>query len=492
MKAKRFSSIAKRKSVTLWAENSRVITRPYIPGGDDRITNVVNRVMGLSESEVDTLLEEVLADFSSRHRHFEESLEKHYLNIAHCVPDKDTLTKNRRLLMGAYFSCEYSIEAAALFNPSIVLHPNQDDLNLSEGGVRFIMSFRATGEGHISSIEFWSGKIDSTGNIIFDPLSNFVETPELQTENTYKKRNFGMKLSEMGASDKVLEKLFSELDDEFTFEHLENKIAAMQLAPGRDSVSEARVIDMAMWLARSNYEIKFRDDHRISERVIFPASDNERKGIEDARFVRFVDGSDVIYYATYTAYDGFTILPQLIKTKDFVTFKINTLNGAAVHNKGMALFPRKVGGKYAMLSRQDGENNHIMFSDNIYFWHESHIFQTPTRPWEFVQIGNCGSPIETSDGWLLLTHGVGAMRKYCIGVELLDLDDPTKVIGRLDEPIIVPTDGEREGYVPNVVYSCGGMLHNGELIIPYAVADQRTSIATFSVSEVLSLMTRPE
>ena len=492
MKAKAFSFIAKRKTVTLWAENSRVITRPYIPGGEDRIKNVVNRVMGLSEDEVDALLGEVLRDFSGRHRRFEESLEKHFRNIQHCVPDIDSLSKERRLLLGAYFTCEYSIEAAALFNPSIVLHPNQDDLNLSEGSVRFIMSFRATGEGHISSIEFWSGKIDNAGNILFDPLSNFVETPELQTENTYKKKNFRLKLNEMGASEDVLEKLLSELNDAFTFEQLEEKVTDLRIAPDLFSVNDSHTIDMALWLARSNYEIKFQGDHRISERVIFPASDNESKGIEDARFVRFVDGEDVTYYATYTAYDGFVILPQLIMTKDFVTFKVNTLYGEAVQNKGMALFPKKIGGKYAMLSRQDGENNHIMFSDNIYFWPESQIFQTPTRPWEFVQIGNCGSPIETSEGWLLLTHGVGAMRKYSIGVELLDLDDPTKVIGRLDEPVLVPTEGEREGYVPNVVYSCGGMLHNDELIIPYAVADQRTSIATFSVSEIISLMSRPE
>lgn len=492
MKAKTFSSIIKRKSVTLWAENSRVITRPYIPGADDRIKNVVNRVLGLGDEEVEALLGHVLRDFSGRHRRFEESLEKHFLNIAHCVPNKDTLTKERRLLLGAYFTCEYSVEAAALFNPSIVLHPDQKDLNLLEGSVRFIMSFRATGEGHISSIEFWSGKIDNAGNILFDPLSNYVETPDLQIDKKYNKHNFGLKLSEMGVSDDVTSHLLSGLDDEFTFEHLEGKIEEIRSTPGFGSDRENFSIDMAMWLARSNYEIKFRGDHRISERVIFPASENESKGIEDARFVRFTDGDEVTYYATYTAYDGFVILPQIIMTKDFVTFKISTLNGKAIQNKGMALFPRKIGDKYVMLSRQDGENNHIMFSENIYFWQESEIFQTPTRPWEFIQTGNCGSPIETSEGWLLLTHGVGAMRSYCIGVELLDLDDPTKVIGRLDEPILAPTDGERDGYVPNVVYSCGGMIHNDELIIPYAIADQRTSIATFSIAEILSVMSRPE
>ena len=292
----------------------------------------------------------------------------------------------------------------------------------------------------------------------------------------------------MGVTDEGTSQVLGGLGDKFTIELLQERIAEIQSTPGSDPNQESFAIDMAMWLARSNYEIKFQGDHRISERVIFPASENERKGIEDARFVRFTDGDDVRYYATYTAYDGFVILPQIIMTKDFITFKISTLNGKAIQNKGMALFPRKISDKYVMLSRQDGENNHIMFSENVYFWQESEIFQTPTRPWEFIQIGNCGSPIETTEGWLLLTHGVGAMRKYSIGIELLDLNDPSRIIGRLDEPILAPTDGEREGYVPNVVYSCGSMIHNDELVIPFAIADQKTSVATISVPEVLSLM----
>lgn len=489
MKTKTFSPVAKRKSVTRWAENSRVITRPNIPGPDHRTKNVVKKVLRLSEDEVKALLEQVLRDFSGRHRRFEDALEKNYLKIEHCVPNKDSITKEMRLLLGSYFTCEYSIEAAALFNPSIVLHPDQKDL--PEGSVRFIMSFRAVGEGHISSIEFWSGKIDSEGNIMFDPISSYVETPELQKGKTYNKHHFSLDLSEMGVTDEGTSQVLGGLGDKFTIELLQERIAEIQSTPGSDPNQESFAIEMAMWLARSNYEIKFQGDHCISERVIFPASENERNGIEDARFVRFTDGDDVRYYATYTAYDGFVILPQIIMTKDFITFKISTLNGKAIQNKGMALFPRKIGDKYVMLSRQDGENNHIMFSENVYRWQESEIFQTPTRPWEIIQIGNCGSPIETTEGWLLLTHGVGAMRKYGIGIELLDLDDPTRVIGRLDEPILVPTDGEREGYVPNVVYSCGALIHNDELIIPYAIADQRTSIATFSVPEILSLMDRP-
>ena len=484
---KRPLSLAKRKSITIQADNSRVITKPFIPGPDHRIKEVVNRVLGLSDEEVETLLQQVLWDFSGRHRHFKETLINNYKKIKHCVPSSDSITMETRLLLGSYFTCEYSVEAAALFNPSIVLHPNQKEL--PEGSVRFIMSFRATGEGHISSIEFRSGKIDSEGNMDLDPISNYVETPELCQYKLYDKHLFGLKLTEMTASNEVTSHMLGELGEVFTFDQLQGKIAKLQSASDFDPDHKRDAIDMAMWLARSNYEIKFRYDRRISERVIFPVSENESKGIEDARFVHFTDDDDsVTYYATYTAYNGFVILPQLITTKDFITFKVNTLNGKAVQNKGMALFPRKIDGKYVMLSRQDGVNNHIMFSENIHFWQESEIIQTPTHPWEFIQIGNCGSPIETDEGWLLLTHGVGAMRKYSIGIELLDLNDPSRMIGRLDEPILVPTDGEREGYVPNVVYSCGAMIHNDELVIPFAIADQRTSVAMISIPEVLSLM----
>ena len=479
--------VAKRRPSTFRAEKSRVITRSYIPGPDHRVRKVINRVMRLSGEEITTLLEEVLQDFSDRHRNFKEILERNYLKIEHCVPDNGAITLEMRLLIGAYFTCEYSVEAAALFNPSIVLHPDQKEH--PEGSVRFIMSFRATGEGHISSIEFRSGQIDKDGSILFDPISNYVETPELHEDKLYYKHLFGLKLTEMVATNEATSHLLGGLGDEFTYDQIMASVAELESRTDFDQTHKKDAIEMAMWLAKSNYEVKFHPDHRISERVIFPVSENESRGIEDARFVRFTDDDgSVIYYATYTAYNGFVILPQLITTKDFVTFKINTLNGKAVQNKGMALFPRKIGGKYVMLSRQDGENNHIMFSENINFWQESEIFQTPTRPWEFVQIGNCGSPIETSEGWLLLTHGVGPMRKYSMGIELLDLDDPSRIIGRLDEPILVPTSEEREGYVPNVVYSCGAIIHNNELIIPYAIADQRTSIATVSVPDLLSLM----
>jgi predicted GH43/DUF377 family glycosyl hydrolase len=248
-------------------------------------------------------------------------------------------------------------------------------------------------------------------------------------------------------------------------------------------------IEKIYWLAKSNYELKFRSDHRISERVIFPVSENESRGIEDARFVRFIeDDGEINYYATYTAYNGFNILPQLLETRDFLHFKIRTLNGVAVQNKGMALFPRRIGGKYMMISRQDGENMYIMASDNLHFWHEAELLQVPKYPWEFVQIGNCGSPLETDEGWILLTHGVGAMRRYCIGAYLLDREDPTKVIGHLPEPLLSPTEEEREGYVPNVLYTCGATIHNDEVIIPYSMSDTASGIAVVPVKQLLACL----
>jgi predicted GH43/DUF377 family glycosyl hydrolase len=250
-----------------------------------------------------------------------------------------------------------------------------------------------------------------------------------------------------------------------------------------------QTINNINWLANSNYKIKFDEKSKISERVIFPVSENESRGIEDARFVKFFDDNgETRYYATYTAYNGVCILPHLLETKDFLNFDIITLNGKAVQNKGMALFPRKINGKFVMLSRQDGENNYIMFSEHLHFWNEAKIIQEPVMPWEFVQVGNCGSPLEINEGWLVLTHGVGSMRQYSIGVVLLDLEDPSKIIARLEEPLLIPTEEEREGYVPNVVYSCGSLIHNNMLIIPYAMSDITSGIASVEVKDLVACM----
>jgi predicted GH43/DUF377 family glycosyl hydrolase len=481
--------LARRKPIVMNANIGRVITRPYLPSSEDRIRKVIKRVLSLDESEACTLLETVLHEFSHRHRYFRESLERNFERVAGFVPDVDQVSKQRRLLIGTYFTAEYSVEAAALFNPSIVQVANQE--TDPEGARRFVMSFRAIGEGHISSIEFRGGIIDSNNDIFFDALSNYVEAPEIHSNPSYDQCLFRLKLQEMGASNAVTHQLLNRLPDNFTFNDLQGKIAEIQNNGQFLSQQKADAIDMAMWLAQSNYEILFRKDHPISERVIFPVSESERKGIEDARFVRFVDNDGTVtYYATYTAYNGETILPQLIETCDFLSFKVITLNGAQVQGKGMALFPRKVRGKYVMLSRQDGENNAIMFSDNLHFWQQAQILQAPEFPYEFIQMGNGGSPIETPEGWLVITHGVGPMRTYSLGIQLLDLEDPTRVISRLDEPILVPNAHEREGYVPNVVYSCGALIHQDELIIPYASGDQRCSIATLQVPQLMARLTR--
>jgi predicted GH43/DUF377 family glycosyl hydrolase len=382
---------------------------------------------------------------------------------------------------------EYSIESAALFNPSIIPHPDQS--HLDTGSLRFIMSFRAVGEGHISSLVFRGGCLDQDNTIIFDPISEYVETPELHVDPTYDRHLFQLKLREMDACNEITAYLLDRLPESFAYNELKENIGALTSQPVFSEARQNETFEVMYWLSNSNYEMSFRPDHRISERVIFPVSENESRGIEDARLVRFVDDNgEVTYYATYTAYNGFNILPQLIETKDFIKFNVLTLNGKAVQNKGMALFPRKIRGRYVMLARQDGENNHIMFSDNIHFWQESRIIQEPTRPWEFVQIGNCGSPLETPEGWLVLTHGVGPMREYCIGAMLLDLDNPARIIARLEEPLLAPREEEREGYVPNVVYTCGAIIHNDELVIPYAMSDVMSGIATVRVSDLINSM----
>ena len=477
----------KRKKKKIQGDPSRVITRLHIPGGAHRIRKIIQRITDLPDMDAEKLLEEIMLDFSERHKDIRTVFEQHLNAVKDYVPRDAMLNDVQRALIGAYFTMEYSIESAALFNPSIVLHPDQGDLD--EGSLRFIMSLRATGEFHVSSIVFRSGILDRHNTFLFDPISDFVETPDLRFDPVYKRNPFQRKLNEMGAGNEITAHILNQLPEDFTYNDLLEKIGILRAKPLFSEASQNRTFKIICWLADSNYEVVFHSDHRISERVIFPVSKNESRGIEDARFVQFFDDNgEVVYYATYTAYNGITILPQLIETKDFITFNVLTLNGEAVQNKGMALFPRKIDGRYAMLSRQDGENNHIMFSDNIHFWQKSQIIQEPEHPWEFIQIGNCGSPLETNEGWIVLTHGVGPMRQYCIGAMLLDLENPTKIIARLDEPLLAPHEKEREGYVPNVVYSCGALIHNNELIIPYAMSDINSGIAAVEVRELINCM----
>ena len=488
MQAKNHQGLkVKRKANKIVGNTSRVITRLHLPHDRYRISKIIQRIMSLSETAAKNLITQIMIDFSGRHEDIGHIFERHLNEVKDYLPRDTMLSDVQRALIGAYFTKEYSIESAALFNPSIVPHPDQS--HLKEGSLRFIMSLRATGEGHVSSIVFRSGVLDRRNTLLFDPISDFVETPDLQLDPVYKRNPFQLKLNEMEASNEITAYILNQLPEDFTYNQLIEKIGVLRAKPQFSETIQNRTFEIIRWLADSNYEVGFHPDHRISERVIFPVSKNESEGIEDARFVQFFnDNGEVVYFATYTAYNGITILPQFIETKDFIKFNILTLNGKAVQNKGMALFPRKIGGRYAMLSRQDGENNHIMFSDNIHFWQESQIIQEPQYPWEFVQIGNCGSPLETDKGWIVLTHGVGPMRQYCIGAMLLDLENPTKIIARLDEPLLAPHGKEREGYVPNVVYSCGAIIHNNELVIPYAMSDINSGIATVEVNELLNCM----
>lgn len=477
-----------RHEITLLPENARVIIRPFISADVQRVVTIIGRALALTEEEVAQELQAVHEEFDARHYDIEAPFMDNFQRVRGHIFTERTLSRERQLLIGALFSGEYALEAAALFNPSIVPHPDQT--GVPEGGLRFIMSLRATGEGHISSIEFRDGAIAPDGQISFAPVSRYVAVPQVVLNPSYRKKRFLIKLHEMGFDNDCTNSVMTPLADQFTRSELGvavERIRGETLPSAQDC---KRTLECIQWLADSNYELLFSPKLALSERIIFPVSDNESNGIEDARFVRFTDDDgSVTYCATYTAYNGRAILPQFIETEDFLHFRVLTLNGNAVQNKGMALFPRRIGGRYAMLSRQDDENLFIMFSDNSHYWNDPQILLRPAEAWEAVKVGNCGSPIETEAGWLVITHGVGAMRKYCIGAVLLDLNDPTKVIGRLREPLLSPEGNEREGYVPNVVYSCGSLLHGSQLILPYAMSDKATSVASISVETILAALT---
>ena len=477
----------KRTNVILHPDRARVLARPFYPTTDERARRICSQVMALSEEEVHAVLAQVQTEFGERHLKTREFLRMRFIQIQSWFLAGQKLSEERALLIGAYFTHEYSFEAAALFNPSIVPHPDQSDL--PPGSLRFVLSLRATGEGHISSITFRTGFVDATNNITINKPTRYNLEPEQVPSESYEKALFGRKLQELGLAGDFSQQVLQGLKDLFTLDELFASIHTVKiqlLARGEEREAAARKI---LTLAQSNYEVQFPPDSRLSERVLFPVTPSQSNGIEDARFVLFHnDDGTQMYYATYTAYDGKLILPQFIETPDFLHFQFITLNGPAVQNKGMALFPRKIKGRYVMLGRQDAETIYVMFSDELHFWNTTQPVLKPKFPWEFIQLGNCGSPIETEAGWLVLSHGVGPMRKYCIGAFLLDRDDPTKVLGRLREPLIKPDENEREGYVPNVVYSCGSLVHGRQLIIPYAMSDYATTFATLSLDEVLSAM----
>ncbi|MEO6785375.1 MAG: glycoside hydrolase family 130 protein [Chthoniobacteraceae bacterium] len=477
----------RRHGAIFQPDSARVLIRPFIPSPAKRVTDIISRALALSDEAAAAELKVMHTEFASRHFDIELPLLANFEKVRVSIRSQRAISRERQLLIGGLFSGEYALESAALFNPSIVPHPDQGEV--PAGGLRFVMSLRATGEGHISSIEFRSGLIAPDGAISVEPVSRFVTAPEIVPNPSYRKKPFAAKLQEMGFESGHAAAVIAPLGESFTLQELDQSVARVRRESkpvGRDL---RRALECCRWLAESNYELNFSSRLAMSERIVFPVSPNESNGIEDARFVRFAeDDGSAMYYATYTAYNGRVILPQLIETPDFLHFRVLTLNGNAVQNKGMALFPRRIGGRYAMLSRQDDENLFIMFSDSPHHWSDPQLIMRPVEMWESVKIGNCGSPIETEAGWLVITHGVGPMRKYCIGAALLDLNDPTKVLGRLRKPLLSPDLNEREGYVPNVVYSCGSLVHGRELILPYAMSDKVSAIATVSLDDLLAAL----
>ncbi len=478
----------KRTDTILIPDQSRVLLRPFSPGGPERVAGIVARIMALPEDEVHRVLEQVCAEFSQRHQNIRGLFLERFEQVRESSPATGDVSLQRRLLIGSYFLAEYSLESAALFNPSIVPHPDQT--GLPDGALRFILSLRATGEGHVSSITFRTGVIHPSLRIEVFPATGFLTEPRQIPNPVYEKALFGRKLAELGLAGEFARRVMHKLGESFSLEELRAALQAEQFVQPDGMTPLDQDASQGIWiLARSNYAVQFQPDQPISERIIFPATPSQRNGIEDARFTRFrtCDGVST-YYATFTAYDCRLVVPELVETSAFLNFRFITLNGPAAVNKGMAMFPRKIGGLYAMLSRQDNENIFLMYSDNVHFWNECKLLLKPAYPWELVQLGNCGSPIETPAGWLVLSHGVGPMRQYSIGAFLLDRDDPSKLIGRLREPLLKPNQNEREGYVPNVVYTCGALVHNGQLVMPYGLADHATGFATVPLDEVLAAM----
>jgi predicted GH43/DUF377 family glycosyl hydrolase len=486
-------------SVRLVPDPRRVITKPFVPreeiyaDGSTRLQSVLTRIMAMSEAEVGKTLDGARTLFAGRHRDLEAVFDRSFCVIAphidpldHAGSITNALTHDRRQLIGAYFTHEYSIEAAALGNPSIVAAPDQSGLGV--GDVRFVMSLRSIGEGHISSIEFRSGVVSADAAVRLDAPSQFVMTGE-RRPHELDKQLFTAKLSDLGMINEVQARVLARLDDRFTTADLEAAIGAID-ADGIERSISGETTRLMHWLASSNYRLAFPGCVDVSERVLFPNGPTESHGMEDARFVRFVDDDGVVtYFATYTAFDGHQILPQLIETDDFTEFRVTTLSGRTARNKGIAIFPRRIDGRYVALGRHDNVNNFIMTSHDIRVWNNATVVQQPEQPWELMQLGNCGSPLETEAGWLVITHGVGPLRCYTLGALLLDLNDPIRVIGHLDEPLLSPDADEREGYVPNVVYSCGSMIHGEHLILPYGFADVGAGVATIPLADLLERLT---
>jgi len=482
-----------RKNIYFEPDSTRVLAR-FFNKEESRSIKIVHRIIGLTKEQKKDSLNKLLRNFSKRHRSVVDIWERNFSRLVDTLAEP-TL-KNRvytlqdRLLIGAHFTMEYSVEAAAFFNPSIVESPDQTQLQAGEK--RIILSFRATGEGHVSSIVFRSGIIDHHLNIQLDEVGKLLEKPKQFKNHIYIKKDFLEKLLQIHTLEPDMFAIINaKLPDSFTYEELRRFVKEIQQEQPLDLEGNT-LMQHVMWIASSHYEITFSLDTALSERVIFPLVDTEKNGIEDARFVRFVsERGKVTYYATYTAYDGRSIMPKLLSTQDFIHFTVQPINGV-IANKGAALFPRKINGKYALLCRIDGESNYIAFSEDLINWQqEVSLLHSPSYPWELIQVGNSGSPIETEKGWLVITHNVGPMREYTLSAILLDLADPRKIIGKLSEPLFYPNAKEREGYVPNVVYSCGQLIHNNHLIIPYAMSDHASTYAVLCLDELLVALTSP-
>ncbi|MBN2048815.1 MAG: glycoside hydrolase family 130 protein [Spirochaetales bacterium] len=476
-----------RKGPTLAPDSTRVLLRPFHPVRKDAARRIINRIMTLPEDEVNRLLARIMKEFEHRHEQVESFYLHRFQVVEPLMTGKPALSAQRKALIGSCFSHEYSPEAAALFNPSIVPHPDQG--NLPKGSVRFILSLRATGEGHISSVTFRIGIVDRENTIALEPAVPYVTEPAVIENLVREKSFFARQINESGLRSPFCKRVAEHLPETFSLDDLKRTLEEERRKSSRFDAEDDKAAHDVLLLVESNYQVRFPPESCLSQRILFPSVPSQSNGIEDARFVRFrKDDGSFTYYATYTAYDGRNIQPQLIETPDFLHFTFISLSGAAARNKGMALFPQTINGRYAMLSRQDGENIFLMYSDTINFWQEEKLILEPRWPWEFMKIGTCGSPIETDEGYLVLSHGVGPMRKYCLGAFLLDLKNPAKVIGRLSEPLLSPNETEREGYVPNVVYTCGAMLHGKELILPYAMSDHATSFATVRIDELIKAM----
>ena len=472
----------RRLPIRLEGDDRRVILRPFVMS-HGRVRSLFERLHDLPEGVVATLLADVSSSFADRHVDLAASFEEHFRIGVESTGWTQSWSKARQDLAGAYLTMEYAVDSAALFNPSIVAHPNQSDL--PAGAARFLMSLRATGEGHVSSIVFRTGTITADLQVNIDPLPSRLSRARVAPDRSYERKLFGRKLGEIGTDGQIVEQVMQRVSERFTLKQLSSAVEEVRRA-AKGIAHAAETLRTILFLARSNYHIDLIPGAPISELVIFPTSDDDSRGIEDLRMVRFVeDDGSVLCYGTYTAYNGFRALPMMMCFHDLRRIEIHSLNGSAALNKGMALFPRRVGGNYVMCSRIDGENLFISYSDAVHFWEHAKRLIAPKYTWELMQIGNCGSPIETPAGWLLLTHGVGPMRCYAIGAMLLDLNDPLRVIGHLREPLITPLGREREGYVPNVVYTCGAMVHGDYLLIPYAQADKSTGISAVELSRLI-------